>query len=454
MKGALKEKMKKVVLAEEDQADSRAMVAVAPVNKKRQRPEADGAAGKKGLLKRVDAQSDSEGEAAVRKPAGKGAAGAAAGGKASKQGKEKAASKAATASASAAPSAHAAPSMTALLHTDDLSSDDEAPKNTIGNVPLEWYADYDHIGYDVTGEKLMKQKGKDGIDRFLASQDDPLYKWTIYDAYNDEEITLSRRDVEIIKNLHSGTYAHPEFAEDSPAYNLEGIYSEEKEIHALNSGDEPKRRFLPSKWEVRRGEGGGGMAGSSMHERRAGTVAVSPSFSFTLSSSHRLTLFSSPLHRLPPFLLQMRKIMKIVRAMRNGAFQQQKVVPDKPLVFLIWGDDDNVIDAQHRARGPAHIAAPKLAPPGHAASYNPPSEYLLTEAEKAAWEAMDPAKRPLDFLPCKFNSLRQVPLYAAGIRERFERCLDLYLCPRATKRKMNVDPESLLPKLPDPAGES
>ncbi|KYF38960.1 putative ribosome biogenesis protein BOP1 [Toxoplasma gondii ARI] len=33
---------------------------------------------------------------------------------------------------------------------------------------------------------------------------------------------------------------------------------------------------------------------------------------------------------------------------------------------------------------------------------------------------------------------------------RFNRCLDLYLCPRSLKMAMNVDPESLLPQLPSP----
>ena len=35
-----------------------------------------------------------------------------------------------------------------------------------------------------------------------------------------------------------------------------------------------------------------------------------------------------------------------------------------------------------------------------------------------------------------------------AVRERFERCLDLYLCPRALKRRLNIDPESLVPQLP------
>ena len=30
-----------------------------------------------------------------------------------------------------------------------------------------------------------------------------------------------------------------------------------------------------------------------------------------------------------------------------------------------------------------------------------------------------------------------------------QRCLDLYLCPRIKKKKLNIDPEALIPKLPD-----
>jgi ribosome biogenesis protein ERB1 len=41
-------------------------------------------------------------------------------------------------------------------------------------------------------------------------------------------------------------------------------------------------------------------------------------------------------------------------------------------------------------------------------------------------------------------------MYADFIKERFERCLDLYLCPRVRKKRMHIDPESLVPKLPKP----
>ena len=58
--------------------------------------------------------------------------------------------------------------------------------------------------------------------------------------------------------------------------------------------------------------------------------------------------------------------------------------------------------------------------------------------------------RKLNFLPKKFSNLRQVPSYKRFINERFDRCLDLYLCPRQRKMRMNINPEDLLPKLPKP----
>ena len=54
--------------------------------------------------------------------------------------------------------------------------------------------------------------------------------------------------------------------------------------------------------------------------------------------------------------------------------------------------------------------------------------------------------------PRAFPNLRSVPAYADFIKDRFERCLDLYLCPRARKKTAWVeDAASLLPELPKPA---
>ena len=42
----------------------------------------------------------------------------------------------------------------------------------------------------------------------------------------------------------------------------------------------------------------------------------------------------------------------------------------------------------------------------------------------------------MNFLPQKYSSLRLVPAYRRFINERFDRCLDLYLCPRKPKIKV------------------
>lgn len=137
--------------------------------------------------------------------------------------------------------------------------------------------------------------------------------------------------------------------------------------------------------------------------------------------------------------------MKIVRAIREG-----RIVPNKPKqddtpkVYDIWADEAPVrIDKMA-------LPAPKLPPPTHDESYNPPREYLPTEEERKKWEEMDPEDRPKDYIPRAHNALRLVPGYNRFVKERFERCLDLYLAPRIRRKKLDIDPESLLPKLPSP----
>ena len=71
------------------------------------------------------------------------------------------------------------------------------------------------------------------------------------------------------------------------------------------------------------------------------------------------------------------------------------------------------------------------------------------QEERNAQELLDDEDKP-EFTPQAFDSLRQVPMYSSFIKERFERCLDLYLCPRSKKKRINVDPQSLVPKLPKP----
>lgn len=137
--------------------------------------------------------------------------------------------------------------------------------------------------------------------------------------------------------------------------------------------------------------------------------------------------------------------MKIVRAIRQGRIvgSKPKTAGDIPQFYAIWNEPPS------NQQPP--LPAPKPALPTHAESYNPPEEYLPTDAERKAWENTDLEDRERDYLPQKYSSLRLAPAYDQFIKQRFNRQLDLYLAPRIQRIRLNIDPNSLIPKLPSPS---
>ncbi|KAI8872849.1 BOP1NT-domain-containing protein [Ramicandelaber brevisporus] len=277
----------------------------------------------------------------------------------------------------------------------DTDSSTEDNPNTVGNVPMEWYADYPHIGYTVDGKKILKPATADEIDKFLSAADDPESWATVRDELNQKDIKLTDEELEIIRRLQGNAFPDATFDPYEPT--VEWFTSKVEEM-PLSSAPEPKRRFLPSKHE---------------HQR----------------------------------------IMKLVRGIRAGRIVMHKAPVQKPRYYDLWGSTDTnetSADAMLRsASGLQHLAAPKVALPGHGESYNPPEEYLPNEEEKRKWEEKDPSDRR-GVLPRKYNNLRTVPAYNEFIQDRFQRCLDLYMAPRLKRNRAKIDPESLLPKLPDP----
>lgn len=46
----------------------------------------------------------------------------------------------------------------------------------MGNVPMEWYQDFPHIGYNLEGKQIYKPiRSKDELDRFLEKMENPDY---------------------------------------------------------------------------------------------------------------------------------------------------------------------------------------------------------------------------------------------------------------------------------------
>ena len=302
------------------------------------------------------------------------------------------------------------PAASRLMHTDDLSSDDEdadGSGNRIGRVPLHWYDEHDHVGYDGRGDKVVKGRSKDLLSQVLENEDDAARKrFVVHDALNSRDVELTSRQVELIRRMQGGAYAHPEF-ESNPDY-VDYFSGVDPIKSGLNSDKyEKKARFQPSRWEA-------------LQVRRL-------------------------LHRLKCGSISQEFLEGKVRDMNDLIKREDDGSDGRP--FPLWRGDEE--DELALRKGPQHMPAPKVPPPGHAFSYNPPEEYLPNDDELKEWEELDPEDRPYGrFVPKKFANLRSVGAYEHSVKERFERCLDLYLCPRAMKRRLNIDPESLVPRLP------
>ena len=282
-------------------------------------------------------------------------------------------------------------------------------KNRIGSVPLDWYKDEAHIGYSVSGKRIAKRQASDEIDALLSRIDDPNFGRIIHDALNDEDIVLTPDEMNLLHRVRRGEFAHGTQFDPYQDFDGEAFTSEIRHT-LIGNAIEPKRRFIPSKHEAKR-------------------------------------------------------VVKLVNAIKNGwlktssqlAEEAAKAKEKRDSAYLLWSADGSVIEDIDDAkkslhRMPATIAPTRSALPSHAYSYNPPREYIPTEDELAVWQSQDPSDQPYaGFVPRAYSSLREVPQYDGYIKERFERCLDLYLCPRTRRTKLNIDPESLIPVLPKPS---
>lgn len=142
---------------------------------------------------------------------------------------------------------------------------------------------------------------------------------------NNKEVKLSRADLEMLQRIRRGTYAEKSM-DPFPEFDH---YEVDKIIHPLSGNvDEPKRRFVASKWE-------------------------------------RL------------------KVSKFIRAMQKGWMktmaeleeEEREKEKEEDRAWDIWADD-SIVSWKPR-RMPKAITAPKRDLPVHAESFNPPEEYLF-----------------------------------------------------------------------------
>jgi len=256
-------------------------------------------------------------------------------------------------------------------------------ENTVGDVPTEWYREEEHVGYDADGRRILKRKWNDSIEHLLNMVDDPSYWRKVFDEREDKELSISKPQLELIRRLR-GSVLPSKFFGDGLDYEEAPRTSAEL---LLPSAREPKRRFIPSKWEAK-------------------------------------------------------LVLRIIRALRNNssAKADKNAVDDAPK--LIWDNSD--ITTDKNTNGLSYLPAPKARAPSHGDSYNPPFEYRQDFSEDAQDEDSDIVSRQF------YDALRRVPAYSPYVVERFQRCLDLYLCPRVAKNRLQIQPSDILPPLPNP----
>jgi len=93
------------------------------------------------------------------------------------------------------------------------SSDEEDIRNTIGNVPLKWYNEYDHVGYDWEGKKIPKPEKGDELDNFLKRMEDPNFWRTIKDPQTGQDVVLSEADIDLIVRIQKQKIPDVQFDE-------------------------------------------------------------------------------------------------------------------------------------------------------------------------------------------------------------------------------------------------
>lgn len=162
---------------------------------------------------------------------------------------------------------------------------------------------------------------KDELQKFIEKSNDPHWWRNITDELNNTEVRLSRADLDMILRIRRGQIADKDFKHDDEGFVYE---PEHKDIEQPFSGYDPKRRYVPSKWEKL-------------------------------------------------------KVQKFIKAIREGRMKtldekkkerQEKINQLEEEVWDIW-EDDSIVPWKPKD-APKKIEAPKRDLPQHAESYNPP----------------------------------------------------------------------------------
>eukprot|EP00792_Barthelona_sp_PAP020_P005032 TRINITY_DN2463_c0_g1_i2.p1 TRINITY_DN2463_c0_g1~~TRINITY_DN2463_c0_g1_i2.p1 ORF type:complete len:679 (-),score=97.07 TRINITY_DN2463_c0_g1_i2:2038-4074(-) len=128
---------------------------------------------------------------------------------------------------------------------EDEYSEEEEVMNTVGNIPMEWYDDYDHIGYDIEGKPIMRPPQRDEVQKFLDLQSGRAFR-LVRDDLNQRDVELSNEDLDLIKRLQTGRF--PKGVD--PFEDFSHLFATEPLKYPLIAPTPKKSSFTPSKYEA------------------------------------------------------------------------------------------------------------------------------------------------------------------------------------------------------------
>nr|CAH8822062.1 unnamed protein product [Trichobilharzia regenti] len=348
------------------------------------------------------------------------------------------------------------------------SSDEEDVRNTVGNIPLQWYDSLAHIGYDTSGRPIMKPdvySGKsDAIDEFLRNANiadgESGVEWrSIRDPQTGQLVVLSDRDLEIIHKTSKGEGVKVDPNEE-PFEKWEEWFTKDVMQMPLTAHPPQKRSFIPSLLDRRR-------VGRMVHAIKSGwLVPKLPSWALSdPDNREELQRYAAYMTSGNPDVLDADYDEE---PLSFSSFNVSSYVfPD------VWNDQDNessqadtqtdswrsklpMLASDYRPPRPRpYQKAPEEPLPGHIASYNPPPEFILSKDEEKkvmkAWRERvhdGHVSRIPPQMPRKFACLRHVPFSERYLREREERVKDLIMATRFEKQRISTTPEAMLPPIP------
>ena len=228
------------------------------------------------------------------------------------------------------------------------SSDEEDARYAIGNVPMKWYEDLEHAGYDLDGKKIAKAPNLDQLDKLVEKMSNPDFWKTIQDPLSGKKQVLNDEEIQILSSLRGSKTVKTATSMD-PHEPFLDIFSQDKMQTSLVGTNPSKKSFIPS-------------------------------------------------------LLDKKKVGHLVNLIKMGKYKLDREEKEKEekkdrKFYDIWGDfeRDEDLSKSQRARIKMQIPAPKAKLPGHEESYRPPPEYILDDEEKKKWEEEDEKDRKTNY---------------------------------------------------------